>query len=61
MEKFEEQNYFLNINYDILLDSALYNLKYQYSNCDIDYCLGIKDPNIPSEDIKIFKPCGSLN
>ena len=61
MEKFAEQNYFLNINYDILLDSALYNLKYQYGNCDIDYCLDIKDPNIPSKDIKIFKPHGSLN
>ena len=61
MEKFAEQNYFLNINYDILLDSALYNLKYQYSNCDIDYCLDIKDPNIPSKNIKIFKPHGSLN
>jgi len=61
MEKFAKQNYFLNINYDILLDSALYKLKNQNDNCDIDYCLEIKDPNMPSKDIKIFKPHGSLN
>lgn len=61
MEKFAQENFFLNINYDTLLDKALYNLKNQYGFNGIDYCLEIKDSNIPSKDIKLFKPHGTLN
>ena len=48
---------FLNINYDILLDNALSDLKEQYQ-IDYDYCFGTKGR---FDKLKLFKPHGSLN
>ena len=60
MNRFANQNFFLNVNYDILLDSALYDLISGYRN-DIDYCTEIQYPIPKANKIKLFKPHGSLN
>ncbi len=60
MNRFTNQCFFLNINYDLLLDSALYNLKSGYTN-DIVYCRKIQYPKDDANKIKLFKPHGSLN
>ncbi len=60
MNRFANQNFFLNVNYDILLDSALYDLRSGYRN-NIDYCTEIQYPIPTANTIKLLKPHGSLN
>ncbi len=48
---------FLNINYDILLDNAVFDLK-NLHGIDYDYCFNIKSK---FDKLKLFKPHGSLN
>ncbi|MGQ4873999.1 MAG: hypothetical protein ACP6IY_08010 [Promethearchaeia archaeon] len=66
-EKFYEKYSFLNINYDILLDNALFylidNNELNLEDNDklkIDYCFN-KFPCKCKNRIKLFKPHGSLN
>ncbi len=60
MNIFVNHNYFLNVNYDLLLDSALYDLKKGY-RIYVDYCTEIQYPIPKANKIRLFKPHGSLN
>ncbi len=57
---FINQNLFLNVNYDILLDSALYKLVEKFGK-GVDYCEEIHNPYPQTKKIRLFKPHGSLN
>jgi hypothetical protein len=48
---------FLNINYDILLDNAVFDLRNNHG-IEYDYCFEIKKK---FDKLKLFKPHGSLN
>lgn len=58
-ENFGDIFSFLNINYDILLDNALFDLEIDHQ-LKVDYCFNNKlSSNL--NKIKLFKPHGSLN
>lgn len=54
---FKKKFSFLNINYDILLDNAVFDLRNNHG-IEYDYCFEIKNTH---DKLKLFKPHGSLN
>lgn len=59
LQDFFNHNFFLSTNYDIILDNALRKLVNK--KLKINYCDEIGYPNPDLNEVKLFKPHGSLN